>query len=873
MILKARASCTTEALAGSSCVGDSGAVSVREALGAYLCSLPAWQQDLANRVASSTALDDQEASAALEMVKTAVGLGNPGAIEPAAFDDTAAFGSEGATGAHPRLVELAELKGVGAVSETQRLTFEPDGLTVIYGQNGVGKTTYVRALKRICRTVDGDSTLHGNVYEDSSQAATVLVKSRVDGEDVERALNLHDGAPTGLEAMSVFCARSAVRYVEKSNAVAFVPAELEILSRLANLQRDLGRRARAEAEPLALQPPRWLAEHEATHAAQLAEGLGFGLPLPVLRGWAGLTAEEHELLQARKAAVAAVESDTSATEARSARADAKQAVSLANALEELGRRMESPAVRGLQLKAVAREEARRAVRAADREFRGLPVENVGGAAWKRMWIAAEAFLGSSPSDSDVCPLCIQPLDGEASQRLQQFRSFVASSLQQDYEKANTELRVALERINVEHVSALRTGFFDTLAARESDLHAAVDSEIKLLDAAFKKLCDAPEKPHTFRVLGGGRSALRAWAERRQRRAQDLEAAVQPAVLSAYRDDIRELTSRMTLVPNLDAVAEHHSKLSLKKALLDLAAQVEQTRSISIKQRDLTSELVTDDLKARLDTEQRALRCTVPVELRVRGAVGETEVEMKLRDAPNAPPRTVISAIASDGESRALALSFFLAETAAAPGAPGVVFDDPVSSLDDGRRLAVADRLARAGKDRQVIVFSHDLTFVSQLRDAAKRAAIATQFQYIWRSDRRIGQVMDGLPFTAAFLKARVKALGLEAQEWGKRTEDATPDRIAELAVGFYGRLRICWEQAVEEHMLGGVVRRHEHQVHTLQLDKVRINEDLIAKVTAGMTRCSNFVHAPTLAATMQLPERSEIGADLGALKTFLNEVK
>jgi hypothetical protein len=41
---------------------------------------------------------------------------------------------------------------------------------------------------------------------------------------------------------------------------------------------------------------------------------------------------------------------------------------------------------------------------------------------------------------------------------------------------------------------------------------------------------------------------------------------------------------------------------------------------------------------------------------------------------------------------------------------GIVFDDPVSSLDHMRREQIARRLAREAKVRQVNVFTHDLAF-------------------------------------------------------------------------------------------------------------------------------------------------------------------
>ena len=46
------------------------------------------------------------------------------------------------------LVTLSDLSGVNALADNQRLEFDPE-LTLLFGQNGTGKTGYARVVKRI----------------------------------------------------------------------------------------------------------------------------------------------------------------------------------------------------------------------------------------------------------------------------------------------------------------------------------------------------------------------------------------------------------------------------------------------------------------------------------------------------------------------------------------------------------------------------------------------------------------------------------------------------------------------------------------------------------------------------------------------------
>ncbi len=51
---------------------------------------------------------------------------------------------------------------VNAIAENQHLPFRASGMTVIYGDNGSGKSGYSRVLKRACRARDQIEAIHAN---------------------------------------------------------------------------------------------------------------------------------------------------------------------------------------------------------------------------------------------------------------------------------------------------------------------------------------------------------------------------------------------------------------------------------------------------------------------------------------------------------------------------------------------------------------------------------------------------------------------------------------------------------------------------------------------------------------------------------------
>ena len=71
---------------------------------------------------------------------------------------------------------------------------------------------------------------------------------------------------------------------------------------------------------------------------------------------------------------------------------------------------------------------------------------------------------------------------------------------------------------------------------------------------------------------------------------------------------------------------------------------------------------------------------------------------------------------SEGEHRCIALATFLSELSISEHQSSIIFDDPVSSLDHKWRNRIAKRIAIESKIRQVIVFTHDITFLLMLQE-------------------------------------------------------------------------------------------------------------------------------------------------------------
>ena len=848
-------------------------MTLRDDLFAFLQELPAWQQDLAKRLIARPQLTGDDYNEAKQTVKAAFGAlaeweVSPD-LQPLALDDLAGAAPEGGA---PRLISFGRLRGVGAVSEEHALQFRPDGLTVIYGQNAAGKTSYVRGLKRVCRTVDCDAEIRGNVYVAATEAAapTATVEYTVAGDHRAQQIDLRNPADLGLDAISVFDSECAELYIDHQNAVAYVPTPLLLLARMAASQTQLRTDLKAEADAVLTQAPAFTEFENAPALKARLGAVSAATDIETFRAAANLNDTDRARLVELRAVLASAEAQNARADAEAAHQDATQAQALADQLRQLAEHVAPDAVAAINARANEAVAAREAVELAAREFADLPVAGVGSDPWRRLWQAAREFgehAGASfpPGAGDRCPLCLQEIGPEAADRLSHFEHHVRGAVGQQSRDAQAALDTALAPLAPQHAAVLRTPFLAGLQEREPDLHQRIESLVADIEARCARLRDDPSGGSGEPLALGAVTSLEEWGLARQTHTDTLKAANDPEREQELRRELGELEGREKLATRLDDIEGWVMKLKRVEALNDAFSGL-ATNRITTKQRELSEAAVTGVLGTKLHDELRSLHCQhMPVELHPETAVGETQVALRLAGAHGAPS---VSEIASEGEQRALALSFFLAEVGTSPTDGGIVVDDPVSSLDDERRAYIARRLVAEAQHRQVVVLTHDLPFMLDLLDQAEKAGLEPMVEGVWRLGAEVGRVDDHPPFKAMKLRARVGVLTEEIEQWDNQTEPADFDEEWRRVSGFYSRMRTTWERAVEERLFRGVVQRFQREVKTLWLKDVEITEELVEAVEAGMTRCSEFVHDEPPGAAITLPGRQELAADLEKLREF-----
>ena len=129
---------------------------------------------------------------------------------------------------------ISEPRSVNALTWSDGLQFAREGVTVVYGQNGSGKSGYARILKKVTRARH-DTDVLTNVFEaPADQSARVKVACG----DAEADLHWPIDRPDFLSRVSFYDRHCAMQYISTDTEVAYRPGALTLLDRSRKRRRQ-----------------------------------------------------------------------------------------------------------------------------------------------------------------------------------------------------------------------------------------------------------------------------------------------------------------------------------------------------------------------------------------------------------------------------------------------------------------------------------------------------------------------------------------------------------------------------------------------------------------------------------------------------------
>lgn len=839
---------------------------------------PVWQREVLLRLCRQETFGDEAISALADRLVTGQSIMD---VTLTAAD----IPGNTVTAAGVELTALQDLIGINALPTGQRLSFGEKGLTVIYGDNASGKSGYARVLKSaLGRRMSAD--ILSNVFElaDTQQNAVVEYRARNNGPDEQ--WKWPDEPNPHLQQMHFYDEISGDTYLTTESEISYRPSALALLDQLITVcdavREELGKRLRVIDASKQSMP----AVPDGTSAARFIAALSESTTVEDIDAESMIPVNASEDLARLLSEETRLKTSNPAKEKQRLLNTASHMDNVIQYCNDLATNLSAEKISELRQCRISATELRAAAQvASSQNFNSEPVQGVGSGTWRSLWEAARAFSEHEAyhqrafpvtSGGARCVLCQQELSAEAGDRLQRFQDFMLNTAERAATEAERLLSVRrnamreftqLPTSTIASVNAIRMASgFSTDA-----IEAWIAEGVNRAAAALHWLEGSTEPTPT--ALD---AELIHNVEQRAQELRDQAAVIDDTAFSAKLRSVTErvanLQAKIAINSGKNALVNEVRRLS-QRAHIESARRATDTGAITRKSSELTRQYVTREVRDQFTRESERLRLRRITLDHTSGVKGRLLHRPALLGAAGSAD---VARVLSEGEQTALGLSGFFTEVIFDLTRSAVVLDDPVTSLDHIRRSLVAQRLIELAADRQVIIFTHEVTFVSDLIRHAFQARIPITERWIQRKADIIGVCSETLPWKAKDVAARINVLTKDLAALRRDRGELDQEEYDERCASWAGKLSESWERAVNLEIVGEVVDRGTSQVRPM---KFRI----LAAITkqddddfqAGYGRCSEWArrHDKDPCINYVSPELDDMTAELDRFDQWFKRIK
>lgn len=779
------------------------------------------------------------------------------------------------TASSVKLISIGDISGVENLRPRKKLNFGDRNLYLIFGSNGSGKSSYVRLLKAASGKIPV-SAIRTNLFEITPTERTCEIKFACNKENFEKKWDLSEGVPIeALQDIDIFDSDSGLLYITKEKGATYSPRTLLIFDELVKVSIAVKQKLQTEKQsllaPLTITP----AEYHGTTTAVLLEKLFDTNDAQLEEKFTWNEEDEKNMAE--------IDSRLNvANPAENARLLRIQNTQLINILTKIGNVLNAfSAVEFERWQSLVLEfSEKRSI--ADMSSKAVlqsgQLDGITSASWRAMWEAARKYSTAhaypqrkfpNVESSAVCVLCQQELDEPAQHRLSKFEEFILS----EFETSAAEAEVALNSF-IQNIPEI----IKEENARTACAAAKLDEEDTEKIVLFWELvAQENEKLRKGEFKPLNRQDF-PWIEELEKRIVDigkradvLENDAKSFDRSSILASQKELLSRKWAHIQLKNILKEKERLFQLAKLESLIKSADHS-NISRKASKTASLLLTQAYIDRFNEELKALGAKkIKVELVLsKTTEGKPMHAVRLLGAIGKDAGSKVE-ILSEGEKNIVGLAAFLADVLGRPDKMPFVFDDPITSLDHDFEENVAKRLVALSHDRQVVIFTHRLSFFSLIQAESK--IDDTDTICIRREPWGAGEPSD-IPFFAKKPASALKNLLNDRLSKAKNIFKNTGyDDYYPHARSICIDIRILLERLVEFVLLSDIIARHRREVQTkgklTSLAKISSRDcELLEKL---MSEYSCFAHNQTDELIVDVPDPDKLIEDIEVLIKWHDE--
>lgn len=829
-----------------------------------------WQKDLFVQIWNGSIMEEEICNRAIKLIEQEHMNFNHRIVAVTTFPEDITFGTPAAN--RVILTQISDIKGIGALAPRKALSFG-DGLTVVYGQNGCGKSSYVRILKALANPLYGDAVL-GNVYCKGQEEPEATATFMINGTQKNVAWNKSSKKKYPIQ---IYDTIEADRFVNKENEVVYEPRVLATITNMAAMYDRLSDYFSQIAEDMEKEMPKLpqklafsTTATEFIEISSQAELTKFIKAHP----WTDAEKGELDIIEASLR-----ESDPElAARTKEAQRDIirTHGYEILKMLGYVSDDVRADYLEKRERQIITKKTADLLV--ASSTGRSL-IPEFGGDIWKTMWMRATEYIrvaegraGMPVTESGRCALCQQKLDADAMERMRSFQAFSQSSAITESEVARLDFAAAVKALqdHVENKLDLverKTALQSSSIAPENQKY--IISLYELILARCSWLLSYNEDTDTeIPYIQSKEEITAAFSAMVEKISSEIK------VLKSVADSREKLIRRMQ---ELMVTRWAYGNLEIKQRLILVKSVLTKckTNTLTTLKKDLSKLLITDAYISRFQEKMNRLdrRKQIKVELVANAPRrGRSYHQIVLKDAC-AMGKHKNNEILSEGEFRVVSLAAFLSDLSSWNQNLPFVFDDPITSLDHLYEGNVAKRLIELSVERQVIVFTHRLAFAQLLENSASEFnatsaldgdVIRVQIKHIELRNSPLGHPSEPNYINNMKLeKAANKLLEQDVACIKKALKDGNFSDADVKTHALCTAFRNMIEYGVEQNLLSGVVSRFSRNVSTMKIPCLNaITKEDIALFDKMMTKYSYYDHSHSIETPLPPPDIADVEKDL-----------
>lgn len=746
-----------------------------------------------------------------------------------------------------RIDKICNVKNVNALVEGQTLEFSPN-LTTIFGANGSGKSGYARVLG--CAGFSrGDREVLPDLTRPYDEALVLSAEIEIFEGTVGRCIPYQVGKRLPeLSQCYVFDSSSVRVHLRESNEFSFSPAGLSALTDLSEVTDIV--RARLDSK-IALQnePNRFiLSFQEESHIKELIGQLSSRTNLDELKQLATFSDNEKKRIVELRKSIAELEAKNIIEEITKINSKTSDLLELKKKIEDITHVFTEKSIEQVRTAITNVEEKQQyAQQLSVNQFQNEKLTQIGSDLWHQFvesaktLAEAEGSEGSQyPQTNDICLLCHQQLSEEARLLIRSLWEYLESDAQSQLNKAETELQSLTYNISVVDLSFFseQSIYWRLIQELEPSMTISIHDYLEKCKQWVSQVVSATDIESLGKLPAlpaNGITALDKLVQALRAKVATLQTEDQSEKLTQLKQELLVFQHRELLRNNISEIEKF---VNNKKWIVSATKVKGDTKHITSKYKVLFNQLVTDKYLEIFTGLLNDLKRPMRVKIATAGKKGRTFKQIALAVDEKVPPDIAVpDKMLSEGEKRAVALADFLAEAALDTQSRTIVLDDPVTSLDLEWRQLIANKLVEEAKNRQVIIFTHDLPFLYYLKQGADKLAIPIMCHWIQRVGDKPGYVslnnspaLEGdyrkLTIPQSYLTRAKACLGKEQEET--------------LRLGF-DALRTCYEAFVIFDLFNEVVTRFGERISMGRLKQIKWDDQIVSEAMTKHELLSSYI--------------------------------